>query len=155
MLLPNGKLLVAIDDNQLRTMASMSVDLIDWPLPPTIMGSTPCAPRAQYESVQPQTVIDPVTFSIRGHHLSAYGHHARVYMLLLSMYVLLSNVNEINDTYSLEKVALPPQYYCHLNNIATSIPFQGVGGNRLLICKCALHLRTAPVGYWPDQERLR
>ena len=32
---PNGKLLVvAVDHNMLRTMASDTVDLIDWPLPP-------------------------------------------------------------------------------------------------------------------------
>ena len=34
---PNGELLVAVDHNQLQTMASETVDLIDWfhPLPYT------------------------------------------------------------------------------------------------------------------------
>ena len=35
-----GQLLVAADHNQLRTMASETVDTIDWPLLRTLMGST-------------------------------------------------------------------------------------------------------------------
>ena len=38
---PTGELLVAVNHNQLRTMASETVDPIDWSHPPTLMGSTP------------------------------------------------------------------------------------------------------------------
>ena len=38
---PIGELLVAVDHNQLPTMASETVDPIDWSHPPTLMGSTP------------------------------------------------------------------------------------------------------------------
>ena len=38
---PNGELLVAVDHNQLRTLASETVDPIDCSHPPTLMGSTP------------------------------------------------------------------------------------------------------------------
>ena len=42
--MPSEKLLVAVDHNQLWTMASETVDPIDWSHP-TLMGSTPWAPR--------------------------------------------------------------------------------------------------------------
>ena len=38
---PNRQLLVAVNHIQLRTMASLSVDPIDWPLPQPIAGNTP------------------------------------------------------------------------------------------------------------------
>ena len=38
---PNGELPVAVNHNQLRTMASEMVDPIDWLHLPTLMGSTP------------------------------------------------------------------------------------------------------------------
>ena len=56
--------------NQLRTIASETVDPIYWPLPPTLMGSTPFATRAQYNiSVHPLPRIDPATFSMLGNRL--------------------------------------------------------------------------------------
>ena len=42
LILPNWQLLVAVDHNQLRTMAS-EIDPIDWPLPRTLIGRTPWA----------------------------------------------------------------------------------------------------------------
>ena len=39
--LPNGELLVAVDHNQLRTMASETVNPIDWSLPPPYTGQYP------------------------------------------------------------------------------------------------------------------
>ena len=65
-------------------MASQTVDPINWPLPPTLMGSTPCAPCVQYKLVQPWLEIDLATFSTRGNHLAyattqgikAYGYAA-------------------------------------------------------------------------------
>ena len=42
---PNGELLVAVNHNQLRTMASETVDPIDWSLPPPYTGQYPWAPR--------------------------------------------------------------------------------------------------------------
>ena len=41
---PNGEPLVAVNQNQLRTMASETVDPIDWLHPPPYKGSTPWAP---------------------------------------------------------------------------------------------------------------
>ena len=38
---PNGEILIEVDHNQLRTMASETLDPIDWSHPPTLMGSTP------------------------------------------------------------------------------------------------------------------
>ena len=41
----NVKLLVSVDHCQQRTMASETIDLIDWPMPLTLYrGSTVCAP---------------------------------------------------------------------------------------------------------------
>ena len=42
----NGELLVAVHHNQLRTMASETVDPSDWLHTPTLMSSTPWAPSA-------------------------------------------------------------------------------------------------------------
>ena len=42
---PNGELLVAVNHNQLRTMASETVDPIDWSHPPPYKGQYPWAPR--------------------------------------------------------------------------------------------------------------
>ena len=53
---PNGRLSVAVDHNQLLTMASEMVDPIDWPLPPhPSQSSTPWAPleHSTYKSVLP------------------------------------------------------------------------------------------------------
>ena len=48
---PNGELPVAVKQSQLRTMASKTVDPIDWPLPPhTLHRAVPSAPRiARYK----------------------------------------------------------------------------------------------------------
>ena len=53
---PNGELLVALNHNQLRTMASETVDPIDWSHPPPswAVPPEPRTPRAEYKSVQPQ-----------------------------------------------------------------------------------------------------
>ena len=42
---PNGELLVAVDHSQLRTMASETVDPIDWSHPPPSLAVSPWAPR--------------------------------------------------------------------------------------------------------------
>ena len=52
-------------------MTSETVDAIDWPLPLTVMGNTPSAPRAQYKPVQPWPGIDPATFSLQGNYAPA------------------------------------------------------------------------------------
>ena len=38
---PNGRLPVTVDLSQLRTMASETVDPIDWPLPPALHRAVP------------------------------------------------------------------------------------------------------------------
>ena len=52
---PIGRLPVAVDHSQLRTMVSENVDPIDWPLPPTLHKAVP----PQYiKSVQPLLARD-------------------------------------------------------------------------------------------------
>ena len=70
-----------------QLMALETVDLIHWPLPHTLMGSTPWAPRAQYKSVQPLPGIDPATFNMRGDHL-AYAGTKGMKSRLFTRYVL-------------------------------------------------------------------
>ena len=43
---PNGELLVAVDHNQLRTIASAVVDPIEWSHPPPSWAVSPWSPRA-------------------------------------------------------------------------------------------------------------
>ena len=67
---PYGELLVAVDHNQLRTMASETVDLTDW----SHLGSTSWAPGALYKSVQlshsRDSIYNLATFSMLGNHLA-------------------------------------------------------------------------------------
>ena len=77
---PNRGLLVAVNHNQQRTMASETVDPIDWSHPQP-HGQYPLSPRAQYKSVQHQPGIDPATFSMRSNHLAyAATQGGRVYI---------------------------------------------------------------------------
>ena len=58
---------------------------------PTLMGSTPCAPRARYKSVQPVFGIDPATFSIRGNHLAyAATQVVVIFLIHIEQNVLIS-----------------------------------------------------------------
>ena len=68
----NGQLLVVVDHNQLRTMASEMVYPITWSnwlvVNPTLM--YPWTPRAQYKSMQPVQDAIFATISIWGNHLA-------------------------------------------------------------------------------------
>ena len=88
-------LLLLAGHNQLLTMASETVDPIDWPsetvdpidwplapTPPTLMSRIPRVLCAQYKSVQLLSKIDPATFSIRCIHLAYVATQDRTELLL-------------------------------------------------------------------------
>ena len=55
----NGQLPIAIDHMQLWTMASETVDRIDWPVPPTPWrGNSPSPPIAQMQEPQYPPPLD-------------------------------------------------------------------------------------------------
>ena len=69
----NGQLPVTVEHIQLRTMASETVDLIDWPLPPSFTGQYPlsstctCKCALQYKSAVSKN--DPETFGTLVHRI--------------------------------------------------------------------------------------
>ena len=63
---PNGELLVAVNHNQLRTMVSETVDLIDWSHPPLYTGqyplsSTYCTEQCGLQITRLATLSEPRT----------------------------------------------------------------------------------------------
>ena len=66
---PNGELLVAVNHNQLRTMASETVDPIDWSQPPP---SWAVPPERQVHSINQSNLSGTRTCNrgMRGNHLA-------------------------------------------------------------------------------------
>ena len=71
--LPNGELLVAVDHNQLRTMASETVDPIDWSHPPPYTGQYPwasliaqCSAGCKSQDLLHSVSIEWATFGMPG-----------------------------------------------------------------------------------------
>ena len=81
----NGKLLVAVDHNQLRTMASETVDPIDWSHPPP---SWAVPPERQVHSINQCNLRGTRTCnrSMRGNHLAAYAATRGIIILLKVIY---------------------------------------------------------------------
>ena len=66
---PNVELLVAVDQNQLRTMTSETVYPIDLSHPPPSW-AVPSERLRAYKPVQPEPGIDPATVSMGDKHLA-------------------------------------------------------------------------------------
>ena len=88
---PNRDPLVTVDHNQLLTMASETVDPIDWSYPPTLLGNTPWAPRIARCKCGPQiSRLAAATMARTRVHGDARPTH---YLCGHSWYVFLQHFN--------------------------------------------------------------
>ena len=100
---PNGELLIVVNHNQLRIMASETVDPID--CPPHPHGRYPWAPRASYKSVPPLREL-MCNRSMQGNH-HAYEatqgikerHQEYCFSLLAPQYIDIKSLNLIDHIY--------------------------------------------------------
>ena len=113
---PNGKLLVEVNHNQLRTMASETVDPIDWSHPPP---SWAVPPERHVHSINQYNFSGTRTCnrSIRGNHLAYAATQgmvrkfvifriASVRRLLKFELVFKLSPIEITDSYIVSKLAI-------------------------------------------------
>ena len=98
--LPNWQLPVAVDHNQLRTMALETVDSIDWQFPLPFKGQCPHlhGENERYKSRVQSAGFDPVAFRIPGHRI-AYMRPLRVSQTsqMMLLFVIIIHLNRISN----------------------------------------------------------